>query len=103
VRYQERRWQGLQPGGVVGRAGLLEEPGGGDMVELERLFLSATAAAALGLDGGADVAAMRDSALQVVVRWRERAADPLADPVSSEVCETAARTGEAIYGSLTPA
>jgi hypothetical protein len=43
---------------------------------------------------------MATAALQVIARWRDRASDPLADPAVVEVCETAARTGEAIYGAI---
>src|SRR5690606_37741259 len=47
--------------------------------ELDRLFLSASAAAALGLDDGAPGAELAAAALEVVGRWRGLAADPLAD------------------------
>jgi hypothetical protein len=70
-----------------------------DRAELERLFLGTTAADALGVSGGATSVELANAALQVIGRWRERASDPLADPALIEVCETAARTGEAVYGS----
>jgi hypothetical protein len=68
--------------------------------ELERLFLATTAADALGLAPGTTTNEVSTAALQSVARWRERAADPLAEPAFVEMCETAARTGEAIFGSL---
>jgi Dynamin family len=71
-----------------------------ERVELDRLLLSATAADALGVSGGTPPEEMATAALQVIARWRDRASDPLADPAVVEVCETAARTGEAIYGSI---
>jgi hypothetical protein len=71
----------------------------GERAELERLFLATTASEALGVPGGTPAPELATAALQVIGRWRERAADPLADPALVEVCETAARTGEAIYGS----
>ena len=67
--------------------------------ELERLFLAPTAADALGFAGGSPDPELASAALRMIARWRDRAADPLADPQLVEVCETAARTGEAIYGS----
>jgi hypothetical protein len=68
--------------------------------ELDRLFLGTTAPSVLGVSGGTPPSELAGAALQVIGRWRERASDPLADPARVEVCETAARTGEAIYGSL---
>jgi hypothetical protein len=70
-----------------------------ERTELDRLFLTATATDALGLPGGADAGALAAAALPAIGRWRERAADPLADPVRVEVYETAARTAEAIYAT----
>ena len=64
---------------------------------LERLLLGASPGAALGIGPGTDAAAVRAAALAAIDRWRMRAADPLADPVSVEVYETAARTSEVIY------
>jgi hypothetical protein len=69
-----------------------------ERVELERVLLGATAADALGI-AGAGPTELATAALQVITRWRDRAADPLADPALVEVCEAAARTGEAIYGT----
>ena len=71
-----------------------------ERAELERLLLAPTAADALGVPGNTPPAEFANAALQVIARWRDRASDPLADPAVVEVCETAARTGEAIYGSL---
>src|SRR5690606_31333736 len=71
-----------------------------DRQDLERILLGATPADALGLPAGADDDATRRAALTAVARWRDRAADPLAEPAVTEVCEAAARTGEAIYGAL---
>jgi hypothetical protein len=68
-----------------------------DRVELERLLLGATAAAALGLDAGAPPDAVRRAAQDAVQRWRTKATNPLADRTVVEVCETAARTAEALY------
>jgi hypothetical protein len=70
-----------------------------ERAELERLLLGPTADAALGIPGGAEPRELAGSALQVVARWRDRAANPLADPPLVEVREAAARTGEAIYGA----
>src|SRR5262249_45525931 len=80
---------------ATGSAGVNEA----DRPELDRLFLATTASDALGLPGGADGAALAAAALPVITRWRERAADPLADPARVEVYETAARTGEAIHAT----
>jgi hypothetical protein len=74
-----------------------------DRPELDRLFLAPSAPAALGLPDGTPSDRLLPAALSVIGRWRDLAADPLADPATVEVCETAARTGEAIYGALQPA
>ncbi|MFP3900348.1 MAG: dynamin family protein [Acidimicrobiia bacterium] len=71
-----------------------------DRHDLERILLGTTPADALDLQPGADDDAVRQAALTAVARWRDRAADPLAEPAVSEACEAAARTGEAIYGAL---
>ncbi|HEX8805232.1 MAG TPA: dynamin family protein [Acidimicrobiales bacterium] len=70
-----------------------------DRAELERILLAATAEGALGLQGGATPQDLAAGALQLIARWRDRASNPLADPGIVEVCEAAARTGEAIYGA----
>jgi GTPase SAR1 family protein len=64
---------------------------------LGRLFLAPSHAEALGLGPSTADEALRDAALTAVTRWRNRAGDPLADPALIEVCETAARSCEAIY------
>jgi hypothetical protein len=72
-----------------------------DSRDLERLLLGSTDPAALGLDADASRAQLMQRALDSVARWRERAADPLAQPALIEVFETAARTCEGIYASTT--
>ncbi len=68
-----------------------------ERAELGRLLLAPSPGAALGLGAGASTEEVRSAALAAVSRWRNRAADPLADPALAEVCETAARSCEAIY------
>ena len=65
--------------------------------ELSTLLLDGATGAVPGLAAGASVDQVRASALAAVSRWRTRAGDPLADPTFVEVCETAARSYEAIY------
>ena len=72
----------------------------GERDELDRLLLSGTAEAALGLGTGASPDAMRAAALSTIETWRARAGDPFADQARREVCETAARTAESIYASV---
>jgi hypothetical protein len=72
----------------------------GEHAELDRLFLAASPQAALGLASDADPAAIQSAALQAIERWRTRAGEPLADPARREVCETAARTCEALYAAF---
>jgi Dynamin family len=67
--------------------------------ELERLLLAATPAAAVGLGPDAAPDDIKRKALEGVARWRDRAADPLADPAVVEVFETAARSCESIYAT----
>jgi len=72
-----------------------------DTRDLERLLLGSTDPAALGLDADASRSQLMQRALDSVARWREHAADPLAQPALVEVFETAARTCEGIYASTT--
>lgn len=74
-----------------------------DRVELDRLLLAGTAAAALGLEPGSDPSAVATAALGAIDTWRARAADPLADQPTREVCETAARTCETLYAQAAAA
>ena len=67
--------------------------------ELERLLLAASPAAAVGLGPDAAPEEIKRKALEGVARWRDRAADPLADPAVVEVFETAARSCESIYAT----
>jgi len=67
--------------------------------ELERLLLGATPAASVGLGPEAGAEEIRRKALEGVAKWRDRAADPLADPAVVEVFETAARSCESIYAT----
>ena len=69
-----------------------------ERAELGRLLLASSAANALGLGASAPADEVRAAALAAVSRWRNRAG-PLADPALAEVCETAARSCEAIYAS----
>ncbi|MEX1006621.1 MAG: dynamin family protein [Acidimicrobiia bacterium] len=72
----------------------------GEREELDRLLLAGTPAAALGIGGGASADSVKSAALSTIERWRARAGDPFADQARREVCETAARTGEAIYAGV---
>ena len=64
------------------------------------MLLAATPAAAVGLGPEAAADDIKRRALEGVARWRDRAADPLADPAVVEVFETAARSCESIYATL---
>lgn len=67
--------------------------------ELGLLFLGLTAREALGLDPDVGQDAVQAAALAGIERWRDRAAEPLADNAVREVYEAAARTCEALYVS----
>jgi hypothetical protein len=67
--------------------------------ELRSLLSAHGAAAALGLAPDASRDDVQRAALQMISRWRTRAADPLADPTRVEVCETAVRCAEALYAA----
>jgi hypothetical protein len=68
--------------------------------EIERLLLAGSPAAAMGLGADAPAEEIKRRALEGVARWRDRAADPLADPAVVEVFETAARSCESYYVSV---
>jgi hypothetical protein len=70
-----------------------------ERAELERLLLAATPAGAVGLGPDAGPEDIKRKALEGVAKWRDRAADPLADPAIVEVFETAARSCESIYAT----
>ncbi|HAP78298.1 MAG TPA: hypothetical protein DCR14_19720 [Acidimicrobiaceae bacterium] len=70
-----------------------------DRAELDRLFAHTEPLAALGLSGGASTEQVQQAALAGIGRWRTMAGDPLADPSSIEVYDTAARVLESIYGA----
>ena len=71
----------------------------GERRELQTLLLGNGPSKALGLDDGVGPERVRADALRAVTRWRNRAADPLADPRLVEVAEAAARTGESLYAA----
>ncbi|HUC32832.1 MAG TPA: dynamin family protein [Ilumatobacteraceae bacterium] len=70
-----------------------------DRAELDRLFATTDPVSALGLSSGASRDQVQAAALAGIGRWRNAAADPLADPTSIEVFDTAARVLEGIYGA----
>jgi hypothetical protein len=72
-----------------------------ERAELGRLLLSSSASAALDLAEDATTEEIRAASLAAVSRWRSRAGDPMADPALAEVCETAARSCEALYFATT--
>jgi len=69
-----------------------------DRAELDRLFAHTEPLAALGLSGGATKEQVQQAALAGIGKWRTLAGDPLADPSSIEVFDTAARVLESVYG-----
>jgi Dynamin family len=90
VEFVRMRAAHLVTSGVVGLAD-------GDRDELTRLLLASSTAAALGFGDSSDRAGLEREALALVSKWRLRGATPLADPRYIEVCEVAARLGEALY------
>jgi hypothetical protein len=70
-----------------------------ERADLMRLLAPTSPAEALGLASSASPEQVKNAALTAVSRWRTRASDGLADPMLIEVCETAARTCEAIYAA----
>ena len=70
----------------------------GEAAEVERATAPGTTdAVRLGLPSDAAVEDRRTASLAAISRWRNRGADPLNDSALTEVCETVARTFEAIY------
>jgi len=70
--------------------------------ELEQLTAPmASTTERLGLSPGADPHELQIAALDAIERWRTRAAAPLNDPALTEVCESMARTYEALYVEVT--
>jgi len=73
---------------------------GDELEEVRRLAPGATAAARLGLDGGADDAAISERALAGITEWRQRADHPLTGRRQAEAFLIVARWYEGIYGAL---
>jgi dynamin family protein len=69
-----------------------------ERADLDRLLLG-SGNRALGVADDAPEAAVQQAALAQIERWRRRAGEPLASPAEVEVFETAARVGEAAYGT----
>lgn len=68
--------------------------------DLHTLLSAATPAEAFALAADAPATAVSAAALASIGAWRTRAADPLADPTTIEVCETAIRCGETFYAAV---
>jgi hypothetical protein len=71
--------------------------------EVERLTIEETPAVRAGLSADADRETVAATALDAIARWRVRAEDPLADPVTQEAAGIAVRAYETIYASSTRA
>lgn len=69
----------------------------GALRELQTLLSAASASQAFGLAPTAPASEVTAAALSSISTWRTRGADPLADPTTIEVCETAVRCGETFY------
>ncbi len=70
-----------------------------ERAELDRLLSGQEPAVLVGLDATASGADVKAAALAGIGRWRMLAADPLADPVTVEVCDVATRTLEHVYAA----
>jgi hypothetical protein len=46
---------------------------------------------------------LKSAALAAIMKWRTRAADPLADPTTVELCETVVRCCESFYAKTAAA
>jgi hypothetical protein len=67
--------------------------------DLHALMSAATPAQAFSLSPNAPATEVSAAALASISAWRTRGADPLADPTTIEVCETAVRCGESFYAA----
>jgi len=70
--------------------------------EIEGLMFAGSPALALGVPEGSTPATLTAAAVAGIDRWRSRGSDPLADPALVEVCETAARSYEALFVATAP-
>ena len=71
-----------------------------ESVELQRIVAGRTGPAVLGLDPSASIDEVRAAAIAGIGRWRTRAGDPLADPLTMEICDVAIRTLERVYADV---
>jgi Dynamin family len=67
--------------------------------ELERLFTGPPSPAMLGVSPSSATEQVQSAALAAISKWRTNASDPLADPTTIEVYDTATRVCEQIYGA----
>jgi len=77
--------------------------GEGERREIDGLMFASSAARAVGVPDGSTAETITNAALAGIDRWRGRGSDPLADPALVEVCETAARSYEALFVANAPA
>lgn len=86
---------------LVGTGAAQLDPG--EAADLRGLLSAMPPSGKLGLPPTATADEMTARVLAGVGRWRTRAADPLTDPITGEVCEVAVRVLEEIYVDLTTA
>ena len=70
-----------------------------ERAETERLFAGHSPAQAMMLGPNAAASDVQTAALDGIARWRNSAADPLADRLYIEVCDVVTRTYEQFYAS----
>ena len=105
----ERRLEQIESGTVafaVVRAAHLVATGAvtlpdGTQDDLDRLVAGGDAAMLLGRPAGTPADELRAELVTAIGRWRAIAADPLADPATTEVAEVAARAFEHAYAATT--
>jgi HAMP domain-containing protein len=72
-----------------------------ELAEVERVTRDGPAAVRLGLSPETEANDVRSASLAAIERWRTRAEDPLADPLTADAARTLARTCEGLYLELT--
>ena len=71
-----------------------------EVEEVKRVTGPGSAAQRLGCRPGADAEMLQAAALRAVEKWRDRAADPLADRELAEASEILVRSYEGLYAAV---
>jgi hypothetical protein len=80
-------------------SGLVSFAAAADADEVRTILVAEVPQAAFGSAAGSSES-LQTAALAAITKWRTRAADPLADPTTVELCDTVVRCCESFYAMI---